>query len=251
MIELPDDEVHLWTASRDVAAPEAQAALRACLDEAECRRADRFAFEEDRLRFAAGRGLLRVILGRYLGRDPGSLRFVHNAHGKPELAPDHAANLRFNLAHSGHLVVYALTRGRDLGVDIERIRPDFGGEAIAARFFAPGETAELRALPEETRILGFFHGWTRKEAYIKAQGKGLALPLDDFDVRLSPGQPAALLATRPDPLEAARWSLVEVPTQPGYVAALCVEGGGWSLRRGQWAIDGPDQDPPLSPRSLP
>src|SRR6202021_913667 len=95
-------------------------------------------------------------------------------------------SIRFNLAPSGPRVVYALTLGRDLGVDIERIRPEFGGFAIAERFFAPGEVATLRALPEDVRSLAFFHGWTRKEAYIKAKGKGLALPLDELEVAISP-----------------------------------------------------------------
>ncbi len=235
MLPLPPDEVHVWTASRD-AADEAVGAMRALLTDDERRRADRFAFPHDRRRFAVGRGLLRAILGRYLAREPGSLRFVANAHGKPGLDPrlDVDIPIRFNLAHSGPWVVYAVTLGREIGVDIERIRPDFGGDAIAGRFFAPGEVAELQALPDESRPLAFFHGWTRKEAYIKAKGKGLALPLDQFEVSLAPGRPAALLATLPDPAEAARWSLVEVATEPGFVAAVCVEGHGWTLRLGRW-----------------
>jgi 4'-phosphopantetheinyl transferase len=241
MIGLPPDEVHVWTASRD-APDDVVGAMRDRLDDAERRRADRFAFPHDRRRFAVGRGLLRTILGHYLDRPPGSIRFEANAHGKPGLDPASGvdASIRFNLAHSGSLVVYALARGRDLGVDIEQIRPDFTGLAIAGRFFAPGESEALRALPEADRTLAFFHGWTRKEAYIKAQGKGLALPLDEFEVAIGPDRPAALLATRPDPAEAARWSLVELPTEPGYVAAVCVEGHGWRLRRGWWpAGEGP------------
>ncbi len=235
MVPLLPDEVHVWTASRD-ASDEAVGAMRALLTDDERRRADRFAFPHDRRRFAIGRGLLRTILGRYLDRAPESLRFVANGHGKPGFDPNLNVGIpiRFNLAHSGPWVVYALTLGREIGVDIERIRPDFGGDAIAGRFFAPGEVAELRALPEDSRALAFFHGWTRKEAYIKAKGKGLALPLDQFEVSLGPGRPAALLATLPDPEEAARWSLVEIPAEPGYVAAVCVEGHGWSLRQGRW-----------------
>jgi 4'-phosphopantetheinyl transferase len=137
-----------------------------------------------------------------------------------------------------------------VGVDIERVRPEFGGFAIAERFFAPAEVAALRALPEESRRLAFFHGWARKEAYIKAKGKGLALPLDQFEVAIDPARPVALLATPPDPEEASRWSLVEIPAEPGFVAALCVEGGGWTLRQGAWPVveDGADAPfPPLNP----
>jgi 4'-phosphopantetheinyl transferase len=187
-----------------------------------------------------------VLLGRYLGRSPESLRFVVNAHGKPGLDLD--IPIRFNLTHSGPWALYAVTLGREIGVDIERIRPDFGGDAIAGRFFAPGEVAELQSLPDDSRPLAFFHGWTRKEAYIKAKGKGLALPLDQFEVAIAPGRPVALLATLPDPAEAARWSLVELPAEPGYVAALCVEGRGWKLRRGRWPEGeaAPDLGPPLA-----
>jgi 4'-phosphopantetheinyl transferase len=238
MILLPLDEVHVWTASRD-APDEAIEAFRRLLNDDERRRADRFAFAHDRTRFAVSRGVLRVILGRYLDRAPESLGFVVNVHGKPAL--DAKSNvdppIRFNLAHSGPWVVYAVTMAREIGVDIERIRPEFGGFAIAERYFAPGEIATLRGLPEDARSLAFFHGWTRKEAYIKAKGKGLALPLDEFEVAIDPSQPAGLLATLPDPKEASRWSLVEIPAEPGFVAALCVEGKGWTLTQRRWPDD--------------
>jgi 4'-phosphopantetheinyl transferase len=253
MTGLPPDEVHVWTASRD-ALDDAVEAMRALLTVDELKRADRFAFPVDRRQFAVSRGLLRTILGRYLDRPPESFRFVANAHGKPGLDPRMGVDvpIRFNLAHSGPWVVFALTLDREIGVDIEFIRPEFGGFAIAERFFAPGEVAALRALPAESRRLAFFHGWTRKEAYIKAKGKGLALPLDEFEVAIDPDRPASLLSTWPDPIEASRWSLVELPTEPGYVAALCVEGQGWTLRSGRWPASGdrlvgpsPSMEPPL------
>lgn len=127
-----------------------------------------------------------------------------------------------------------MTLGRDVGVDVEEVRPTFGGEAIARRFFAPEEVATLLDLPEAARTLAFFHGWTRKEAYIKAQGLGLALPLDSFAVAIHPDQPAGLLVTRPDPAEATRWRLIELPADPGLVAALCVRGADWTLRHRPW-----------------
>jgi 4'-phosphopantetheinyl transferase len=246
------DEVHIWTASRE-APDDVVAAMRSLLDPDELKRADRFTFPRDRRQFAVGRGLLRTILGRYLDRPPESLRFVANAHGKPGFDPrmDLDSSIRFNLAHSGDQVVYALADGREIGVDIERIRPDFGGLAIAERFFAPGEVAALQALPEASRGLAFFHGWTRKEAYIKAKGKGLALPLDEFEVAIDPDQPASLLSTLPDPTEASRWSLVELPAGPGYVAAVCVEGSGWTLRRGTWPWPGDRVAGPFPPMEPP
>ena len=247
MISLPPDEVHVWTASRE-APDDAVEGFRALLTDDERRRADRFHSAVDRRQFAVGRGLLRTILGGYLGLEPSGLRFVANAHGKPGLDPASGVDpmLRFNLAHSGTLALYAITRGREIGVDIEKIRPDFGAQAIAGRFFAPGEVDALLALPAEDRTLAFFHGWTRKEAYIKAVGKGLALPLDEFEVAIDPARPAALLSTARNPAEAARWSLVALPTEPGYVAAACAEGSGWKLRRGRWPVG----DRPGSPADL-
>ncbi len=229
---LGPDEVHVWAASRDDATVAEVAILRALLTDEERRRADRFVAPVDQRRFAVGRGRLRQVVGRYLDQDPGSIRFATNPHGKPRL--DGTA-LRFNLSHSGSLMLLALTLDRELGVDIEQVRPDFGGEAIARRFFAPREVESLLSLPPADRTLAFFHGWTRKEAYIKAQGKGLAMPLDEFEVEIRPDRPARLNATHPDPDEAGRWTLVELLAPHGYVAALCVQNQGWTLKRGDWS----------------
>ncbi len=230
MIDLPPDEVHVWAASRETTDLDV-AACRALLTADEIKRADRFVALRDRRQFAVGRGRLRTILGRYLDSDPASIRFVSNPHGKPGIA---GTDLRFNLTHSGTSMLLAVTLGRELGVDVEQIRPDFGGEAIARRFFAPAEVESLLSLPPADRTLAFFHGWTRKEAYIKAIGKGLAMPLDDFEVEIHPNRPARLIATRPDPDEASRWTLIALDAPPGSVAALCVAGTGWTLRRFEW-----------------
>jgi 4'-phosphopantetheinyl transferase len=230
------DEVHVWTASLDQ--PDAVVArLRTLLDDSERERADRFSFEKGRRHFTVGRGLLRRILGEYLGLDPGGVRFCYNPYGKPALAgePEPGEDaLRFNVSHSGSLVLYAVTRGREVGVDLETIRPEFAGEPIAERFFSPGEVAALRAVAPEARIRAFFDCWTRKEAYIKARGKGLSLPLDSFEVSLAPGAPPALLATHDDPAEARRWSLFGLEPGPGYVGALVVAGPSCRLRLGTW-----------------
>lgn len=233
-IALPADEVHVWTATRTAASDAEAGSLRLLLTVEEQKRADRFVSPLDRHRFAVVRGRLRTILGRYLDRDPATLRFGSNPHGKPELA---GQPLRFNLSHSGDAMLVAITRGRDLGVDVEEIRPDFGGEAIARRFFAPAEVESLLGLPPDARTRAFFQGWTRKESYIKAHGRGLAMPLDEFEVEIRPDHPARLLATRPDPAEAARWTLVELQAPPGSVAALCVAGQGWALKYRDWPPD--------------
>ena len=143
--------------------------------------------------------------------------------------------IRFNMSHSHGVALYAVTRDREVGIDVEFIRRDLEVEQIAERFFSPRETATLRALPTALREHAFFLCWTRKEAYIKARGEGLSLPLDQFDVSLIPGGPAALLSAHPDSSEALRWSLQELPLASGYVAALALEGRGGPVSCWQWA----------------
>ena len=129
------------------------------------------------------------------------------------------SDVRFNVTHSGGIALLAFTRGREIGVDVEQVRHDFDPGAIARRYFSAHEQNQLADLPAEEKVDAFFRCWTRKEAYIKATGDGLSLPLSQFDVSLVPGETNALLATRPDESEAASWLLREVPAGPGYVAA--------------------------------
>lgn len=193
-------------------------------------RANRFVRERDRVRFVISRGLLRAILGRYLARDPRCLRFDYNPFGKPMLSTGSGLPaIRFNVSHSDEMALYAVASGREIGVDIERIQSDFSTDDVALRFFSRQEIATFRALPASCRVEAFFACWTRKEAYLKARGNGLALPLDSFDVSLTPGRPAALLNVHDDAVEATRWSLRELFPGPDHVAALAVEGHGWCL----------------------
>ena len=228
------DEVHVWQATLDQTPTEMQSFSR-YLAEDERARAGRFMFTRDRDHFIVARGVLRAILGRYMNRAPESLSFRYGAHGKPALAgEDNRDAIRFNLSHSHGVALYAITRAREVGIDIERIRCDLAVAEIAERFFSPHEVAMLKMLPSKQQRQAFFRCWTRKEAYIKARGEGLSLSLDQFDVSLVPGEPAAILSTQPDPSEASRWSLEELSPAPGYVAALAAEGRGWHLTCWQW-----------------
>ncbi len=231
-----DAEVHVWRVS--LTPPDSRIRqLASLLNEDETRRSERFYFPEHRERFIVGRGMLRLILGRYLDADPANLCFGYSAFGKPFLAGKEAGNeLRFNLAHSQDMAVYAFTLRRQIGIDVEYLRADMSGDEIAERFFAAKEVAALRALPPANRIEGFFNCWTRKEAYIKARGEGLSFPLDKFVVSLNPGEPAALLNVLDAPEESARWSLRELTPGPGYASALAVEGHQWNLK--QWEAKG-------------
>jgi len=221
--------VHVWRTALDV--PEAQLrSLWYTLTADERQRAERYVFERDRTHFVVARGLLRVLLGRYLRQDPPHLRFTYGPQGKPALATDMGGMaLRFNVSHSHGLALYAITRGREVGVDVERIRAEVAQEKIAERFFSPREVTVLRALPMSLQATAFFACWTRKEAYIKAKGDGLALPLDQFDVSLAPGEPAALLRTAWELQEAACWALQDLAPASGYRAALAVAGHAWRL----------------------
>jgi 4'-phosphopantetheinyl transferase len=227
--------VHIWRARLDQSEACVQR-LRQTLSADELARARRFRFQRDRKHFIAGRGLLRLILARYLDLEPSQLRFRYGPHGKPSLvtmSPLETPN--FNASDSGGLALYAVTRGRKVGIDLEQIRTDCPCEQIAEQFFSSREKAMLQDLQtEQAKRKAFFGCWTRKEAYIKARGEGLSLPLDQFDVSLAPGEPAKLLEMRGDPLEASRWSLHELYPGPGYAAALAVEGHGVRLACWEW-----------------
>jgi 4'-phosphopantetheinyl transferase len=222
--QLQADETHVWLASLEQTPAEVER-LSQHLSADEMERAARFRFPQHRDHFIVARGLLRLIIGRYLQVAAQSLVFSYSSYGKPELAGDFEnRGLCFNLSHSHELVLYALTRRRALGVDIEDLRSDVVGESVAERFFSAAEVKTLRALPEGLQVEAFFNCWTRKEAYIKAIGEGLSHPLDQFDVSLVPGEPAALLGTRGAPEELERWSLFDLAPGAGYAAALVVEG---------------------------
>ena len=232
---LLENEVHLWRVSLDAPASEIQH-LRTFLLEDEVHRADRFRFPKDRNHFTIARGVLRILLSRYLKLEPGHIRFEYNRYGKPALHSGIGPfDLKFNLSHSGKLALYAFARCREVGIDIEdtRRRIDQAGD-IAKRYFSEYENQIFQSLPEDLRREAFFNCWTRKEAYIKARGKGLLLPLDQFDVTLAPGEPAKLLETRDDPLGISHWTMRALNPGPEYIAALVVEGDGWDMKCWQW-----------------
>ncbi|MBZ5536431.1 MAG: 4'-phosphopantetheinyl transferase superfamily protein [Acidobacteriia bacterium] len=188
-------------------------------------RAARFHFEVDRRRFIVGRGLLRTILGQYLEVQPTALRFQYEPQGRPSLAaPERKEKLSFNLSDSGDLAVYALALNRRIGIDLERLRAVPDMLEIAKRFFASEEFDELCSLPGGLQREGFFRCWTRKEAYLKAIGEGLGVPLDQFVVSLASKEVARVVSILGDPEEASRWTLTELAPGADYVAALAVEG---------------------------
>jgi 4'-phosphopantetheinyl transferase len=219
------DEIHVWHAALD-REEKILDRLESRLSPEEKARADRFHFVNDRNRFVAARGLLRELLGKYLHQAPAGLEFSYGEHGKPSLSSGNASSgLCFNLSHSAGLVVYAIAKERNLGIDVEHVRPESAGEDIAKRYFSAREVSDLQTLPPEVRVEGFFHCWTRKEAYLKATGMGLQIPLDSFAVSLVPEKPAQFLGgVEP------RWHLAAYHPAEGYVAAVVYDGAPCSLK---------------------
>jgi 4'-phosphopantetheinyl transferase len=220
-------EVHLWQASLEGRAADI---FESFLSDDELTRANRFHFIRDRNHFVVARGLLRNLLAAYLGVNCAELRFSYGAQGKPFLLLDGQAQINFNVSHSDGRAAFVFTRGRDLGVDLEYVKDDFDDELIANRFFSRAEVLALRTVPADLRKQAFFNCWTRKEAYIKARGEGLSMPLDQFDVSLGPDEPVALLNNYREEREVSRWSMQAIPAPEGYVGALVVEGRDWQLK---------------------
>ena len=228
---LPGDEIHVWRASLEHH-DSAQRALASLLDADERARAARFHRDLDRRRFAAARGVLRLLLGRYLGVPPRDVALVYGEQGKPSLAPrgGEPHPLRFNLSHCGDVALLAFVAEREIGVDVERPRAGLDPEAIAERFFSPREVAELRATPAGQRARAFALGWTRKEAYLKGLGSGLARPLADFTVSLAPSDPVPLVDEKTE-----GWVIRALEPGDGYAGAVAVErGSGLRVRWLEW-----------------
>lgn len=226
--------VHVWYINLDARTATLDQ-LTDVLSSDERARAARLFFAHDRQRFVVSRGVLRIILSSYCGLQPTKVCFSYGPYGKPALVSSASdACLRFNLTHSHSLALLAVAYGRELGIDIERVRSVPEAARIAEQFFSPHERIVMRGLPIEQQQHAFFRCWTRKEAYIKARGDGLSLPLDAFDVSFAPGATPALLADRTEPHAAARWSLHAVPVPPEYVAALVIEGNPGHIVTKHW-----------------
>lgn len=219
------DEIHVWSAALD-RDEKILGHLESTLSLDEKARADRFHFMNDRNRFVAARGFLRELLGKYLQQGPASLEFSYGKHGKPFLSGGNASSeLCFNVSHSAGLAVYAIARERNLGIDVEHIRAESAGQDIARRYFSKREVSDLQTLPPEARVEGFFHCWTRKEAYLKATGMGLQIALDSFSVSVLPGKPVQFLGG-----VEARWNLAAFHPEQGYLAAVVYDGPACSIK---------------------
>ncbi len=220
---LPEGAAHVWGA----VVSEFQAALpelAAVLTPEEQARAGRFRFEEDRNRYLVAHGLLRLLLTRALSVPPALLPLGALASGKPVLRADGGPHpLRFNLSHSGELVLIALAWDREVGVDVERAREGLDAVPIVRRFFTANEASAFERLPPDQQAAAFYCAWTRKEAFIKARGETLARALQSFEVSFDPAHPSPLLRRQPPTDDLARWQIYTLPIGPGYHASLALD----------------------------
>ena len=221
----PAGEIHVWRVELDdVARP--VVAYQSILSEEENSRANRFYSEQGRERFILTRFALRTLLGRYVGIDPDQLRFATNDYGKPYVQNE-GADARFNLSHSGSLALIAISQGREISVDVEIVRDDDSFDRIAARYFSLAETLALQATPETQRHASFTQIWTKKEAYIKARGLGMAIPLNSFDVsRNVHTVPVNVTGTS----ETLPWAVRALPLGAAYRGAVAAPGTDWRFQ---------------------
>lgn len=226
---IDSSQIQVWRAYLD--SPEIQSEMLAhALSADEVERAMRFHFEKDRRRYIAARGALRQILGHYLGMEPREIRFVYSPYGKPALAPAmNSDDLRFNLSHAGGMALFAFSKGRDIGIDIERIRDDVAVGQIATAFFSAEENNSLASAPEYLRRELFFRYWTRKEAFLKAIGEGLSFPPERVDVSSFSGKNWSAARFQGEAAGRPRWFGKDLSSWPGYSAAVAVEGNDCEL----------------------
>jgi len=197
-------EIHIWRANleEESRVPECQALL----SRDELIRAERFVFAEDRRQYILSHGALRTVLGRYTCMDPRALEFTTGSHGKPMLVQSFT-DIRFNLSHSAGLALIAVTRGQEVGVDVERVDDSIPFEEIAEHYFEPREVWDLRITPTGERAGRFFDTWTRKEASLKASGAGIAGEDD----------------------HSGRYAAKNFVPADGYAGAIASEGEDWRL----------------------
>jgi 4'-phosphopantetheinyl transferase len=231
--DLHHNAIHVWRVPLDKSAGEVDA-LEKLLTPDEDERRERYRFEVDRRRFAISRGTLRLVLGSYLDANPRDLRFQVGDHGKPSLM-SHSAEISFNVSRSADLALIAVSRKRELGVDVEYMRGFESQTSVAEQLFAPSEAQAIRSMPPASREAAFYACWSRKEAYVKARGAGLSFELDRFEVSVGPDEAPALLRVRDEPSEPARWRMVDLRPAPGCMAALVAENGDWRLDCFEWS----------------
>jgi 4'-phosphopantetheinyl transferase len=216
-----DHELQIWCIKLRCDTDLVSSAHSLLVDDERCR-AERFLSPQPKDDFVVSRACLRLLLSGFGVGAPTGLRFTYGPQGKPFLEGDAGRAVTFNISHSDGVLACAFARGRDVGIDIEFQRPLPDYETIARRFFAPAEHADLMSVGEAERTAAFFDCWVRKEAFVKALGSGLSVPLDSFRVSLIPGHTPALLNVRDTPDEARAWTIHEFLPATNFSGAVAV-----------------------------
>lgn len=226
IIPLMPAEIHLWLAFYDeITAEPLHSAYRELLNAAEKEQEPRFFFARDRRRYLITRALVRTVLSRYVSIHPKEWIFSTNAYGRPRIVNAQARDTRlsFNISHTHSLIVLGVTKRRALGVDVENLRAPEVSIDIADRYFAPQEVAVLTAAPPHQQQYRFFEYWTFKEAYIKARGMGLSLPLDKLNFYY-PNDHGVEIAIHPALADdSGRWQFWQFRPTSEYLVAICAE----------------------------
>ncbi len=218
----PPDEIHLWFACDSDCTPQLlEQYKREFLLDDELARGARFYFERDRNQFVLTRSLVRSVLSRYAAIAPRDWRFGKGEFGRPYLLNPDAPNIAFNLTHTHGMVVLAVSQQQPLGVDVENFLTREAPLGIARSYFSEREVKDLQALPLDAQQERFFHYWTLKESYIKAEGRGLNIPLDHFSMLIAePGAVEIAFHGLPDTPD---WHFWVMQPKPGFLTSLCVQ----------------------------
>jgi len=220
-------ELHIWHGPLFFSPDHAD--LERLLSHDEISRAEKFLAPDARNSFASSRAILRKLLSDYTAIDAPALRFASGPHGKPFLSTPAPMPINFNLSHSHRTGLIAFAGSAEIGVDLERIRADFAAMEIADHFFSPTERAHFANLPPQSRTAAFFRCWTRKEAYLKARGAGMSIPLDTFSVELAHDHPQLIRDE-----SGSAWSCYNLDLSQDFAAAVVAAGEGWQLRFFEW-----------------
>lgn len=217
-------EVHLWLARVNESADDHLSAK-------EIARASKYHRKIDRSRYRTSRSILREILGGYLSTDPSEIQLELDALGKPHLSKKlHSPKVEFNISHSDEIILFAFARLRRVGVDLEHVRPFPELTSLVRRYFTENERSMIKRIPKSERTAAFFSGWTRKEAFLKAIGKGLQIPLNSFEVSLDPDEKEPDLVLPQKLMQESHWRIMSFSPADGTIAALAVEGQEWKIK---------------------
>ena len=221
---LDNNQIHVWKVNVNNSELDINSFFSDFLSDDEKKRAVRLKSEKDKRRFVVSRGLLRQNLGHYMDTNPAQIVFDYNSHGKPSIrTDDNKKNIKFNVSHSRDIAIYAICLNKEIGVDVEYIRDVGTADKIVKRFFTEEEKSFYSSLSDDKKKLGFFTLWTRKEAYSKARGMGIGLPLKDFDI--------SLVQSETNGANKSKWSLIDLDIDNDYLAALATEGRNMEICR--------------------